>query len=65
MNLLITGGAGFIGSHLTDRLLAQGHAIICADKLEMGNQNIRHLEACSRFRRKWLYNAACGGAEGN
>ena len=42
--ILITGGAGFLGSHLCDRLLAQGHDILCLDNLFTGNKNnIRHL----------------------
>ena len=32
MNILVAGGAGFIGSHLIDSLLAEGHRVICADK---------------------------------
>ena len=44
MRVLITGGAGFIGSHLTDRYLAQGHSIICIDNFITGSeQNIAHL----------------------
>lgn len=43
MNLLVAGGAGFIGSHLIDALLAKGHNIICADKLIFGDKNIQHL----------------------
>ncbi|MBO4474407.1 MAG: NAD-dependent epimerase/dehydratase family protein, partial [Clostridiales bacterium] len=43
MSILITGGAGFIGSHLVDRLLSDGHFIICADRNISGNRNIRHL----------------------
>ena len=43
MNILVAGGAGFIGSHLIDSLLSEGHHIICADKLIMGKQNISHL----------------------
>ena len=41
MNILVAGGAGFIGSHLVDRFLEEGHRVICADKLIMG-QRIRH-----------------------
>jgi len=44
MNILITGGAGFIGSHLCDRLLLQGHQVICVDNLLTGSRdNIAHL----------------------
>ena len=42
--ILVTGGAGFIGSHLCERLLAEGNEIICLDNLSTGSQaNIRHL----------------------
>lgn len=48
--ILVTGGAGFIGSHLTDRLLEQGHEVICADNLFTGTKrNIEHLHAHPRF----------------
>ncbi len=41
---LVTGGAGFIGSHLCDRLLAEGHRVICIDNLLTGSmENIAHL----------------------
>ena len=50
MNILVAGGAGFIGSHLIDSLLAEGHKVICADKLIMGKQNIEHLEGNVRFK---------------
>ncbi|MBM3253251.1 MAG: SDR family oxidoreductase [Candidatus Omnitrophica bacterium] len=44
MRILITGGAGFIGSHLCDRLIAEGHKVICMDNLITGSiNNIRHL----------------------
>mgnify|MGYP000235860955 CR=1 FL=1 len=44
MRILITGGAGFIGSHLCDRLLGSGHDVICLDNLFTGQKNnIRHL----------------------
>lgn len=41
--ILVAGGAGFIGSHLCDALLNLGHTVICADKLIMGDKNIKHL----------------------
>ena len=45
MRALITGGAGFIGSHLSDRLLAQGHQVHVLDDLSTGSMaNIRHLK---------------------
>lgn len=50
MNILVAGGAGFIGSHLMDSLLAEGHRVICADKLIMGKQNIEHLEGRDNFK---------------
>ncbi len=41
---LVTGGAGFLGSHLCDHLLAKGHRVICVDNLETGSlQNISHV----------------------
>jgi dTDP-glucose 4,6-dehydratase len=46
---LVTGGAGFLGSHLCDRLLAEGHRVICVDNLETGTlENIEHIRT-SRF----------------
>ena len=51
MRVLVTGGAGFLGSHLCDRLLAEGHDVIAMDNLLTGNpHNIAHLEAERRFR---------------
>jgi dTDP-glucose 4,6-dehydratase len=48
---LITGGAGFIGSHLCDRLLAEGHTITCVDNLVTGSRkNITHLADNPSFR---------------
>src|SRR5271167_272207 len=50
MRALVTGGAGFIGSHLCDALLGQGHSVICADNLLTGRlQNIAHLGNEPRF----------------
>ncbi len=44
MRILITGGAGFLGSHLSDRLIAQGHEVVCMDNFFTGRKrNIRHL----------------------
>jgi dTDP-glucose 4,6-dehydratase len=41
---LVTGGAGFLGSHLCDRLLADGHRVICVDNLDTGTlENIEHI----------------------
>lgn len=43
---LVTGGAGFLGSHLCDRLLADGHRVICADNLDTGSlENIEHIRS--------------------
>jgi UDP-glucuronate decarboxylase len=48
--ILITGGAGFLGSHLSDRLLEQGHDVLCADNLFTGTKrNINHLHSHPRF----------------
>jgi dTDP-glucose 4,6-dehydratase len=41
---VVTGGAGFLGSHLCDRLLAEGHRVICVDNLDTGTlENIEHI----------------------
>jgi dTDP-glucose 4,6-dehydratase len=51
MRILITGGAGFIGSHLSDRLLADGHDVIALDNLITGStDNIAHLAGNRRFK---------------
>lgn len=48
--ILITGGAGFLGSHLCERLLGQGHEVICLDNLFTGRkQNITHLMGHPNF----------------
>ena len=50
MRLLITGGAGFIGSHLCDYLLERGHDVIAMDNLSTGStDNIAHLAGHERF----------------
>src|SRR5438552_5873484 len=51
MRVLVTGGAGFLGSHLCDRLLAEGHEVIAMDNLVTGNlRNIAHLSGEPGFR---------------
>src|SRR5712671_2236694 len=48
--VLVTGGAGFLGSHLIDRLLKDGHEVLCADNLFTGTKlNIEHLHGHTRF----------------
>ncbi len=48
--ILVTGGAGFLGSHLCDRLVAEGHDVLCLDNFFTGSrQNIRHLLADPGF----------------
>jgi UDP-glucuronate decarboxylase len=48
--ILVTGGAGFLGSHLIDRLIEQGHEVICADNLFTGSKrNFEHLHNHPRF----------------
>ena len=50
MRVLITGGAGFLGSHLCERLHADGHEVICVDNLITGKLgNIAHLQADGRL----------------
>ncbi|HWJ50921.1 MAG TPA: UDP-glucuronic acid decarboxylase family protein [Solirubrobacteraceae bacterium] len=47
---LVTGGAGFLGSHLCDELLARGHRVICVDNFETGSlANIEHIRDPERF----------------
>jgi UDP-glucose 4-epimerase len=51
MKILITGGAGFVGSHLADKLINQGHEITVIDDLSTGRyQNVAHLEGEKNFR---------------
>ena len=48
--VMVTGGAGFLGSHLIDRLLDQGHDVLCVDNLFTGTKdNIAHLHSNPRF----------------
>lgn len=50
MRVLVTGGAGFLGSHLCDALLGEGHSVICVDNLLTGRQtNLTHLTNEPRF----------------
>jgi len=73
MKILITGGAGFIGSHLAERLLKEGHSVIILDNFHTGSRdNIRHLLHNDnleiirhdvtdpyRFEVDFIYNLAC------
>ena len=73
MRTLVTGGAGFLGSHLCDRLLADGHEVIAVDNLFTGSKgNIGHLLAEPKFEFirhdivnpillevDWIFNLAC------
>ena len=63
--ILVTGGAGFLGSHLCERLLAEGNDVLCVDNYFTGRkENIAHLMANPTFRgdapRRDLP-AVCGG----
>lgn len=51
MNILITGGAGFIGSHLAERMLKEGHKVFCVDNFELGKpENVAHLNKMETFK---------------
>lgn len=72
-NVLVTGGAGFVGSHLCDRLVQDGHRVICLDNLFTGSKaNIEHLLSKPNFSfvqhdvqkpysvpLDWIFNLAC------
>lgn len=73
MQVLVTGGAGFLGSHLCDRLIEEGHEVLCADNFFTGHRrNIAHLLNHPRFEVirhdvtfplyvevDWIFNLAC------
>ncbi len=73
MNFLVTGGAGFIGSHLCERLIKDGHEVVCLDNFFTGaKNNIVHLMGQPRFELlrhdvtepilvevDWIFNLAC------
>lgn len=77
--ILVTGGAGFLGSHLCDRLVGQGHDVICVDNFFTSQKsNVEHLLDCRNFELirhdithpLWLevdeiYNLACPAAPGH
>ncbi|MBN1152071.1 MAG: SDR family NAD(P)-dependent oxidoreductase [Dehalococcoidia bacterium] len=51
MRILITGGAGFIGSHLCDKYVKEGHTVLCLDNFLSGDLNhVRHLLDCRSFK---------------
>jgi len=51
MRILITGGAGFVGSHLSEKFIEEGHTVLCLDNLMNGNvANIRHLFSRRNFK---------------
>ena len=51
MRMLITGGAGFIGSYLCEKYTKEGHTVVCLDNFLSGNLlNVRHLLGCKNFR---------------
>ena len=50
MRIVVSGAAGFVGSHFCDRLLAEGHAVVGLDNYLTGSpRNLAHLSGCSRF----------------
>lgn len=55
--ILITGGAGFIGSHLCERILIEGNEVICADNFFTGNKiNIIHFLDSHKRTKMRIYN---------
>jgi UDP-glucose 4-epimerase len=51
MNILVTGGAGFIGSHLCEKYTKEGHTVLCMDNFLSGDLiNVRHLLDCRNFK---------------
>ena len=51
MKIMITGGAGFIGSHLCEKYVKENHAVLCLDNFMSGNlMNVRHLLDCRNFK---------------
>ena len=77
--ILVTGGAGFLGSHLCDRLVEQGHDVVCLDNLFTSEkENIEHLLGLGNFEFvrhdvidpfkvevDWIFNLACPAAPGH
>lgn len=73
MKVLVTGGAGFLGSHLCDRLISDGHEVLCVDNFFTGSKrNVQHLSDNPRFEIMrhdvtfplyvevdWIFNLAC------
>jgi nucleoside-diphosphate-sugar epimerase len=58
---LITGGAGFIGSHLAERLLDRGDHVVLLDNLSTGSmENIRHLKSKERMSTIWTQSKTAG-----
>lgn len=50
MRILVSGGAGFVGSHLVERLLGQGHHVVCLDNFHTGRRaNLAHLKASEKL----------------
>ena len=50
MRVLVTGGAGFLGSNLCDLLVARDHTVVCLDDLSTGSRaNIEHLSTSAEF----------------